>query len=199
MPVITCPHCRQGSDFKITARAQKELDPNILCAVGACRLCSQEVWFELRQENPELVQSHWPQARETAAEELSPDVKRAFNEALLCYSAGAWNGALCLCRRAITDALIELGAPPKGDLPAQLQALVEADKITPALKDWADQADIGGKLAAPGSGADEWGQPEKDWAEQDDANEVIDFCKSFFEYAYVMQARLARRRNPADT
>ena len=66
--------------------------------------------------------------------------------------------------------------------------------IAPPLKEWADQARIGGKLAAHGTGGDEWGQPDKDWAEESDAIEVIDFCRSFFEYAYVMSARLDRRR-----
>ncbi len=66
--------------------------------------------------------------------------------------------------------------------------------IIPDLRDWADQARIGGKLAAHGKGGDEWGQPDKEWGEQTDADQVIEFCKSFFDYAYVMKARLAKQR-----
>ena len=193
MPAIVCPHCGTGSNFSFTASAQKRTDSHITCAVGFCQLCQKEVYFEVGRDT-EQVLLHWPRKREKAAEELPPNVQRAFDEALLCYSDGAWNGALLMCRRAINDALLELGAPSKGDLPTQLQALVDGNKITPALKDWADQARIGGKLSAHGTGGDEWGQPEKDWAESQDAQEVIDFCTSFFEYAFVMKARLDKRR-----
>ena len=144
--------------------------------------------------NNNQVLTHWPIWQEAEQKELPPEVQGAFNEALDCYRIRAWNGSLCMCRRAIDDALVDLGAPEKGNLPTKLQALVNVNVIAPPLKDWADQARIGGKLAAHGTGGDEWGQPDKDWADESDANEVIEFCRSFFEYAYVMKARLDRRR-----
>ena len=194
MPVIVCPHCSRGSDFRLSAQAPKVKDSKIVCAIGVCRLCEREVWFELLKDNLQQVNSHWPLVRENAPKELPEGVQRAFDEALRCFGAQAWNGALCMCRRAIQDALIDLGAPPKANLPTQLEALVESRKITPALKEWADQARIGGKLAAHGTGGDEWGEPEQEWAEQSDADAVIDFCRSFFEYAYVMKERLRERQ-----
>ncbi len=193
MPVIVCPHCQRGSDFRITAKAAKQTNPGIICAIGACRLCEKEVWFELSQ-NEQDVRSSYPNLLEKPPAELPEQVQRALGEALACCRAEAWNGALSMFRRAIGDALVELGAPPKGDLPTQLKALVDAHKITPDLKDWADQARIGGKMAAHGTGGDEWGQPEKDWADKQDAEQVKAFCRSFFEYAYVMKARLCERR-----
>lgn len=195
MPVTICPHCGRGSDFLIGAQVSKQTDAKINWAVGSCRLCKKEVWFELHKDNPEQIMSSWPTARESAAAELPDNVRRALDEAFNCYSVEAWNGTLCMCRRAIQDALIQLGAPTKGNLPTQLKALVDTHKITPDLKDWADQARIGGKLAAHGTGGDEWGDPDKDWADRDDATQVIEFCRSFFEYAYVMKARLQRRQS----
>ena len=194
MPAIVCPHCGVGSNFGFSASAQKRTDSHITCAVGFCALCKEEVYFEVRGDNTEQVLLHWPRKREKAAEELSPNVQRAFDEALLCNSQGAWNAALLMCRRAINDALVELGVPSKGNLPTQLQALVAVNKIPPDLKDWADQARIGGRLAAHGTGGDEWGQPDKEWGDSQDAKEVIDFCTSFFEYAFVMKARLDKLR-----
>ena len=194
MPAIVCPHCGVGANFAFSVSSQKRTNDKIICAVGFCQLCLKEVYFEVARENTDQIYTHWPRKTEKAAEELPTKVQRAFNEAFRCYSEEAWNGALLMCRRAINDALIELGAPSKGNLPSQMKALVDANKITPDLKDWADQARIGGKLAAHGVGGDEWGEPEKDWADQDDADEVIDFCKSFFEYAFVMKARLDKRR-----
>ncbi len=71
---------------------------------------------------------------------------------------------------------------------------MDVNKITPDLKDWADKARIGGRLAAHGTGEDEWGHPDKDWGDSQDAKEVIDFCTSFFEYAFVLKARLDKLR-----
>ena len=194
MPVITCPHCGTGANFTLRAQTASQTKPTVECAIGRCEVCQKEVWFELERADQNHVITNWPVWQEGAQEELPPNVKRAFDEALDCSRAGAWNGALCMCRRAIDDALSNLGAPEKGNLPTKLKALVESNVIAPPLEDWADQARIGGKLAAHGTGGDEWGQPDKDWAEESDAIEVINFCRSFFEYAYVMSARLDRRR-----
>ena len=194
MPVITCPHCGTGTNFTLRAQTSSQTKPTVECAIGRCEVCLKEVWFELERADQNHVLSNWPVWQEAAQEELPSNVKRAFDEALDCSRIGAWNGALCMCRRAIDDALSDLGAPEKGDLPTKLKALVESNVIAPPLKDWADQARIGGKLAAHGAGGDPWGQPDKDWADESDGNEVIEFCRSFFEYAYVMKARLDRRR-----
>ena len=194
MPVITCPHCGTGTNFTLRAQTPSQTKPTVECAIGRCEVCEKEVWFELERADQSRVLTNWPVWKEGAQEELPPNVKRAFDEALDCSRVGAWNGALCMCRRAIDDALTDLGAPEKGDLPTKLKALVESNVIAPPLKDWADQARIGGKLAAHGTGGDEWGQPDKDWADENDCNEVIEFCRSFFEYAYVMKARLDHRR-----
>ncbi len=194
MPVIQCPHCGTGTNFTLRAQTASQTRATVECAIGRCEVCLKEVWFELERADQSHVLTHWPVWQEAAQEELPANVKRAFNEALDCSRAGAWNGALCMCRRAIDDALMNLGAPNKGNLPTKLNALVESNVIAPPLKDWADQARIGGKLAAHGVGGDEWGQPDKDWADESDCNEVIEFCRSFFEYAYVMKARLDKRR-----
>ena len=85
----------------------------------------------------------------------------------------------------------------KEGLPTQLQKLVDKDLIAPALKEWTDQARVGGKMAAHGTGGGEWGDPKKEWGDQADAQEVKEFCLSFLEYAYVKPARLKKRRGPA--
>ena len=71
--------------------------------------------------------------------------------------------------------------------------LVERRKITPQLKDWADQARIGGRIAAHGSGGNEWGDPDKLWGDLEDASIVIDYLKGFFDYVYVLNARMKQR------
>jgi hypothetical protein len=208
MPVLTCPYCHKGSDFNIGGAivATKKFE-RAVAGIGFCKLCEGEVYLHFDAKTQRVLSS-FPPPHEVLPEGLSDKVQRAFLEAVTCFKSGAPNGDLCMCRRALDDALDELineieakqrrEKLLKGDLPTKLRGLVEADKITPALADWADQARIGGKLAAHGKGGDEWGTPDKEWADATDADEVIEFCISFFEYAFIMKARLAKRRAGKD-
>lgn len=66
--------------------------------------------------------------------------------------------------------------------------------LTPDLRAWADHSRIAGALAAHGAKGEEWGDPSKVWVETGDAKAVIEFCKAFFTYVYVLpeQNRLMR-------
>ena len=68
----------------------------------------------------------------------------------MCYGADVPNGTLLMHRRALHETLNHLGAR-KGDLPTQLSDLVKKQMIVPRLRDWTDQARIGGKIAAHGT------------------------------------------------
>ena len=191
MPVFQCPYCEIGADFEVEYQRQRLGHPTAdTVGVAHCRLCKNHVFATLRHGE---ITGTIPGLRENAPENIPEKVKRAFNEVLICRAAGTPNGALLTARRALQDSLDQLGAK-KGDLPTQLNDLVEKQVLTPALRDWADEARIGGRLAAHGAGGDAWGKPEVDWGTEEDADQVIDFLKSFFEYVYVMPARLAERR-----
>ena len=168
------------------------------------------MWFELLKDNQEKVITSYPPMMEKVPEGIPSSIGKAFQEAINCMQLEAWNGSLSMSRRTLQEALndmigsldsIEEEAKKKlvkSDLPTQLQALVDAHRITPDLKDWADQARIGGKLAAHGTGGDEWGEPDKEWGDQEDAQTVIEFLQSFLEYSFVMKQRLANRRGPEE-
>lgn len=196
MPVIVCPHCEQGSDIQMSASVD---NPNVggeLLGIGFCRLCQREVFLRYNKNNE--VAWHYPPRVEKIPVEIEKEgVRKAFEEALRCYASEAPNGALLMCRRALQEAIDDLGAK-KGNLPTQLQDLVDKFKITPDLKEWGDHARIGGKLAAHGTGGDEWGDETKVWGTQEDAAAVIDFCSAFFEYIYVLPKRNEERRRKAD-
>lgn len=210
MPVIRCPHCKTGSDFKIVASARNpnRLDGNVLSCIGLCLLCGGEVYMHLNRENKDAVVDSYPPLEESVPSEgIPPDVSKALSEAFRSYRMNAPNASLCMSRRAIHETVKDLtkgwdkprqAALLKDSLPAQLQKLVEEELIPPVLKDWADQPRIGGKLAAHGTGGEEWGEPDKVWGTQEDAKEVIDFCLSVLEYAYVMPTRLENRRKPPE-
>jgi len=204
MPVIRCPHCKNGSDFTIVAKANNpKKAEHILSGIGLCLLCGGEVYMHMDTNAQDTVVDNYPLLEESVPEGIPPDVGKAVGEALRSHSMNAPNASLCMSRRTIHEAVKDLTKDwdkerqeslLKQPLPVQLNALVEEDLIPPALKDWADQARIGGKLAAHGTGGAEWGERGKSWGNQEDAQEVINFCLSFLEYAYVIKDRLDKRR-----
>ncbi|MBI2170567.1 MAG: DUF4145 domain-containing protein [Chloroflexi bacterium] len=199
MPNITCPYCNLYQDMRIAAIAEEPNGTGFLRGLAFCRTCRNVVYFKT-DEGRDIVREQYPSSKvRQAPSELPDNVKKSYQEALVCFAVDAPNGALLMCRRAMVDALIGLGAPSKGDLPTQLKALVDSHKLTPDLKDWADHARIGGKLAGHGTGGDEWGDPSKIWGEQADAEAVIEFCDAFFEYIYVLPKRNADRRSRTGT
>jgi hypothetical protein len=91
-----------------------------------------------------------------------------------------------VCRRALEEAMRNLGAEGR-DLFTQIDDLERKRRITPELKQWAHEGRLGGKLGAHGV-------EEKKWADQNDAEEVLEFCKWFFRYVYVLPKQLAERK-----
>ena len=200
MPARLCPYCKVVSNFTRgpstnTAVAAKTPPSQVdqVLALEWCANCEAYIYVRGHESNGDVIYDQYPKVVDKAPEELPPAIKKAFDEALKCYGAEAPNGALLMCRRAIQESVQNLEAP-KGNLPKQLQALVDADKITPDLKEWADHARVGGKIAAHGVGGDEWGDPDQIWGDLEDAAAVIEFCRAFFEYTYVIPERNRQRR-----
>lgn len=199
MPARLCPYCKVVSNFSrgpsLNSAQAIHTPPKQaeqIISLESCANCKAYMYIR-EHETVERLYDQYPKTVDYAPEELPDRVETAFNEALVCYSAGAANGSLLMCRRAIQESVQDLKAP-KGNLPKQLQALVDADQITPDLKVWADHARVGGKIAAHGVGGDEWGDPDQIWGDLEDAAAVIEFCNAFFEYTYVIPERNRRRR-----
>lgn len=198
MPVRKCPYCKAMSNCDLgDLLPGGKADGRV--SIDRCQNCGSPTYVVVPNNGDrDKVQDSYPKDIQTPPEELPEPVKKAYAEALVCYGAGAPNGALLMCRRAIQEALDGLGAK-KGNLPTQLQDLVDKHRITPELKEWADHARIGGKLAGHGTGGSEWGDPAKVWGDKNDAEAVIGFCDAFFEYVYVLPDRNKRRRASTGT
>lgn len=192
-PVRVCPKCGALSGFRRLWDWPLEgiSDDNVSC-LDECASCGIVAYFRSSRDG-QIVHDQYPTRVHAPQAELPVAVKTAYAEALVCLGAGAPNGALLMCRRAIQEALNDLGAK-KGDLPTQLNDLVSKYRITPNLRDWADHARIGGKLAGHGTGGGEWGNASKVTGGKEDAEAVIEFCNGFFEYVYVLPKRNEERR-----
>ena len=105
MPAITCPHCKVVVNFGMSATAGGPPNSNEILGIAFCMLCNGGVYFKLTPQNQ--VISHYPMVVTSAPDGLPPNVVKAFNEALICYSAEAPNGALLMCRRALQETMAD--------------------------------------------------------------------------------------------
>lgn len=193
MPARVCPNCKVKAAFRrlwdwppIDAT-----DVAVVDALDMCSSCGYVAYFKTDRLG-QKVTDQYPKNVPQAPQEIPEKIRIAFQEALLCYGAGGPNGSLLMCRRALQEVMNDKQAK-KGDLPVQLNDLVARGVIIPRLKDWADQARIGGRIAAHGGGGDEWGDPDKIWGTMEDAQIVIEYLNGFFEFVYVLDARMNAR------
>ena len=194
MPARLCPYCQVVSNFSRNAplgasKMAQEGEGNQEISLDTCQNCNVASYFRASEGSGDKVFDQYPKTVERAPTELPDGIEKAFNEALVCYGALAPNGALLMCRRALQETMADKNAK-KGDLPTQLDDLVTKGEITPKLREWADQARIGGRIAAHGAGGEAWGDPDKLWGTIDDARAVIDYLKIFFDYVYVLEERM---------
>lgn len=195
MAARLCPYCKVVSNFtrvsSLTAAQSMNTPPKQrgqILTLDSCANCEAYVYFRGHQDNVELVYDQYPKVVDEAPTELPEPIQKAFSEALKCYGAEAPNGSLLMCRRALQEVMTDKKAK-KGDLPTQLQDLVDRQEITPRLKSWAEAAQVGGRIAAHGSGGIAWGDPDKIWGTMEDADAVIKYLQSLFDYLYVLDVR----------
>ena len=184
---IECPNCKAKTNFNLAATVNKDHKGASQLAIGLCQVCDFPVYFGLKKENQNEIW-HYPEVLEVPPEGLPERIEIAFAEALSCYSSHIPNATLLMCRRAIQETMADKEAK-KGDLPTQLDDLVASQKITPSLRDWAKHAQIGGRIAAHGTGGGQWGDPNQIWGTMADAEAVVAFCNAFFQYLYTLEKR----------
>ena len=184
MPLRKCPYCKGLSNFDI-GNSLKDL-PGRLISLDMCQNCGRHSYFETKENDRKVVLDVYPKLDINVDEELPTEIKVAFQEAAEALNSGIWNSCVVMCRRALQEAMTDLGAEGK-DLFHQIDDLEVKRKITPELKEWAHEGRVGGKLGAHGIG-------EKKWADKNDAEEVFEFCRWFLRYVYVLPTQLQLRR-----
>lgn len=186
MPARRCPYCKVFSNFELGNPISGGTLPGH-ASLDRCQHCGSPVYFTVRHpNNRNEVWDSYPKLVSDPDEELPEEVKVAFGEAMRSFNEGIWNGCVTMCRRALAEAMENLGAGGK-DLFTQIDDLESNGKITPALKEWAHEGRLGGNLGA-------YGTKQKKWADKEDADEVLEFCRWFFRYVYVLPKQLADRR-----
>lgn len=186
MSLRKCPYCKGLCNFDLGGLSSGGMTVGYI-SLDRCQNCGSYVYFSVNHPNRrDAVLDSYPKLEVTVDEELSDTVKVAFNEAIKALGEGIWNGCVIMCRRALEEAVTDLGAEGR-DLFKKIDDLECKRKITLELKDWAHETRLGGKLGAHGI-------EEKKWADKDDAEEVLEFCRWFFRYVYVLPKQLAERK-----
>lgn len=186
MPVRRCYYCKALSNFSLgSLTSGGKLVGHV--SLDVCHNCGSPAYFVVgsSQDRNTLLDSY-PKLEIDPDEELPEEVKVAFREAMKSLNEEIWNGCVTMCRRALEEAMTDLGAEGE-DLFHKIDDLESKRKITPELKAWAHESRLGGKLGAHGT-------KQKKWADKDDAEEVLEFSRWFFRYVYVLPKQLAERK-----
>jgi len=184
MPLRKCPYCKGLTNFDVVINADNL--NNTYVWLERCQNCAKISYFETATANREHMIDYYPKLDTQIDDELPDNVKTAFKQAVESLNNGLWDGCVVMARRAIEEAVSELDA--KGnDLFHKIDYLEEQRKITPALKEWAHETRLAGKLGAHGA-------DEKKFADKEDAEEITEFCGWFLRYLFVLPKQLAERR-----
>ena len=141
--VITCPHCQAVAHITPTAvprfadlQAHKPKQVGIVYLCDACHApiflrFSVRIYGTSRIElSSQFIEVE--RAREKFAFTYVPEqVEVMFKEALVCFSAGAFNAFTSMCRRTAHAAFLELGAEGKLRLFDELNHLRQLVELTP--------------------------------------------------------------------
>ena len=184
MPLRKCPYCKGLANFDNVASSK---NPNgIFIWLDSCQNCGFIAYFETRSSNRNYVIDSYPKNDMEIDPELPDDIKTAFTQAVNSFNNGIWDGCVVMARRAVEEAVVKLDA--KGsDLFHKIDYLEAERQITPTLKAWAHETRVAGKLGAHGIG-------EKKFADKEDSEEILEFCRWFLRYLFVLPEQLKARR-----
>ena len=151
--------------------------------LGKCNACQQ----------PVLIKDHgskvFPTPQAAPVSEHVPEPMRSdLLEAKVCLSAGAWNAAAVMARRALQCATVEQGAPTGKEWPLwkQIKWLDDNRKITAQQREWTDAARWVGNHGAHDTEPDvPAGVPVITDVSEEDARDTVKLVEHLFETVYV--------------
>ena len=139
---LKCPHCGVQSNLSAISIPRYEFLVRFRSTkvgiVYRCDSCNAPVFlrFSVQQDfgGPQVRIDEDYEEIERPLETfefkyLPEDVVADFQEALTCYSAGAYNGFAAMCRRTVQSASVELGAQGSDKIIRQLRDLKEMAQI----------------------------------------------------------------------
>ncbi|MFC1485652.1 DUF4145 domain-containing protein [Candidatus Latescibacterota bacterium] len=107
-------------------------------------------------------------------------VRNAYNEARNCTQAGAYTGAVLLCRKILMNIAVDKGAAPGKKFIEYIQFLVDNHYVPPDGEKWVDQIRDKGNEATH----------EIPKIERKDAEQIMRFTEMLLRFIYEMPSYL---------
>ena len=123
----------------------------------------------------------YPAAVRASFENTPEPVKRAYEQALRCYSSSAFEACALMCRRSL-EALCRSQGVQSGNLDSKLKKLAEQRVIDARLAEWAHGIRIVGNEAAHDTDTE---------LSKEDAKDALDFTEALLTYVFVLNERFA--------
>jgi len=123
----------------------------------------------------------YPAAVRASFEKIAEPVKRAYEQALRCYSSSAFEACALMCRRSL-EALCRSQGVQSGNLDSKLKKLAEQRVIDARLAEWAHGIRIVGNEAAHDTDTE---------LSKEDAKDALDFTEALLTYVFVLNERFA--------
>lgn len=185
---IYCPKCRCHTNLIYRTGYERSLMSGkyLHHSVEECNNCQQH-FLTIRSDNRygQILKSYPEGLPKTVDSLIADNVRKDFEEALLCQSAGAYRGAAVLARRAVQSICLDKGAKKGENLHKQIKELFDKNIITQAIKDWADEVRYIGNDAA---------HPNKEEVNKEDSEDILELLESLCNVLYVAPARATKRK-----
>lgn len=191
-----CPHCRKQAAFISVTSTHEDRDhqtgwPSLLVGTARCIACNKYILGILKFDLITGTRGRWVYGihypiglpDDTVAEEIPPEIKPDFQEALRCRWVDAYNATVEMCRRALESSCIQLGADSGLVLAKMIDWVHAQGKITSSLRDMAHKIKLGGNRAA---------HPSDKRLIAEEADAVLAFTEEYFQHVYVTPARMAK-------
>ena len=183
---VYCPKCEAHSN--LTSRTEyvkhyKGLSINY--SIEECNNCEQHFLVVTNVSDGQRI-AIYPRTLPKKVNVLIPShIMKDFEEALSCYSIGAYRGAAALARRTVQVICLDKGASKSKKLQEQIDELFTSGVITKDIQEWAHEVRFLGNDAA---------HPTKNEVSENDAKDILDLLDSLCEVLYITPAKAADRK-----
>ena len=200
--VIICPHCRVKSHLTPATHSWSREDR--VWVLQKCDNCRRLVltifkWTGSIIAEPGrgniptlngLPEDVFPYFRLVPDLSIPQEIAEDYSEALLCFSADAFDASVVMSRRAIETAAILLGAKPEDTLRDKIKHLASKG-LEQSLVDFATEIRLLGNV--PGAHPDKHDLLRK--VQPDECKDVLDFLEAFLESLYIRPAKIQKLKS----
>jgi hypothetical protein len=135
------------------------------------------------------VTTLYPTPNKTISSEVAVYIKKAFEEALLCFNTQAFTACVIMCRKTV-EGICKEHKIQKGNLQDKLEAMKKQGIIDDNLFNWADALRLAGNDAAHDLDVT---------FSSEDAQDIINFTYAIIDYVFTYRKKFEEfknRKNP---